>query len=148
MIKNVDISTVLTAVFEKDNYAFIKNQIECSDEVYIRNNVVKAVVFANGRNLADNIYTNPKKSKWLGVFDDEDNLIGLQLIEIIGKEIQLIVGEKRKSAKYNFFGQIINYIKETYSPELIYTFPFNDKLKEYYMSYGFVEDGNSLIMNL
>ena len=45
MIKNVDISTVLTAVFEKDNYVFIKNQIECLDEVYIKNNTVKAVVF-------------------------------------------------------------------------------------------------------
>lgn len=108
----------------------------------------KQLFFVNGRNLADNIYTNPKKYKWIGVFDNNDNLIGLQLIEITGKEIQLIVGEKMKSAKYDFFGQIINCIKETYSPELIYTFLFNNKLKEYYMNYGFTEDGNSLIMNL
>ena len=129
-IKYISTLDALDNIFCNDQFEFLKDAVIDSGEVETYKNYY---VLCRNRY---HIYTDLKNKdyEWLGIYDD-DMLIGLQLINIQEDEIELVIAQKIKGK--SVFKYILDYVYREYSKPII-TFPLNDKLKEYYMSFGFV----------
>ena len=129
-IKYISTLDALDNIFCNDQFEFLKDAVIDSGEVEAYKNYY---VLCRSRY---HIYTDLKNKdyKWLGIYD-EGELIGLQLINIQEDNVELVIAQKIKGS--SVFKCILDYVYQEYNKPII-TFPLNDKLKEYYMSFGFV----------
>ena len=86
-------------------------------------------------------YINEKDYLWIAGYD-ENKLCFLQFIhKPVRNRLELVVAQKKTTVKSsNWFNGVVEYVKTMY-PNLrsITTLPMNDKLKEYYKSFGFAD---------
>ena len=84
-------------------------------------------------------YIDEKEYFWIGGYDD-DKLCFLQFVQKPKwNHLELVVAQKKENIKAkNWFNGVVEYVKFLY-PKLksITTLPINDKLKDYYKTFGF-----------
>ena len=155
MVKIIYTLDALDNIFKTNNFNFLKEHILDSEEISLISKNNYAINYLNGKNLKNNLYSDldiNSTLKWLGIFNNDNSLIGLQLINISNHFIELIIIEKNNKIKTNnsIFQEVIEFCKSNYNMSII-TFPENDKLKEYYKSFGFIDYSNMdnyIILNI
>lgn len=120
----------------KKTWEFLYNAIECSHEV----------IEEDGEIYFDDhfdklYYINDKEYAWIAGYADK-KICFFQLVKRpVKNSVELVIAQKRHNTQTkDWFNNILEYIKQLY-PELRYmtTFPMNDKLKDHYKKFGFVD---------
>ena len=85
MVKIIDTLDALDNIFKTNNFNFLKEHILDSEEISLISKNNYAINYLNGKNLKNNLYSDldiNSTLKWLGIFNNDNSLIGLQLINI------------------------------------------------------------------
>ena len=136
-IKDINTYKVINKVINTNNYPILKEHFT-SEEI----DEDGMIIYINGKNTANNIYTNVEKNskyKWV-ILTNNKKEIALQLLEFNSEyEITLVIAERSKNIKdeKETFGKILKCVIEKYNLKKIYTFALHNKLKDKYISYGF-----------
>lgn len=143
MVKSIKTLLALDEIFYTNNYEYLQEQIFDAEEVEFTDNEYE-IILKNNKNFNKNLYTDISENSslvWLGIYDENEILSGLQLIDIQDDYIELIVIAKNTNHNVNFsiFDDVIKYCKETYKRNII-TFPLNDALKHFYKKFGFTDN--------
>lgn len=123
----------------KNAWDFLYSFVSDSEEVEEDESGKLYFIYWNGKNNDKNFYTNEEKFFWIAGYDDGK----LCFLQLMGREsgvhLDLVVAQKRKRVTTeNCFGNLIDFIKDTYKKtKYLSTFPMNKTLEAYYKSKGF-----------
>lgn len=143
--------TALREIFRhKNSWNFLLSFIQSYDEIEESEIGEIEFVYYDGKSLDKNLFSNDKDFFWIAGFDENRRLCFLQLMHKCSKpHLELVVAQKRKtSAEENLFGNLIEFIRNTYDAKYLSTLPINDRLKEYYKANGFYDWKNELRLDL
>ena len=135
--KPIETYDAIVEIFKnKKNWDLLHECIENSKEVIEKNGEIYF-----DTDYDELYYINDKDYIWIGGYEDE-KLCFLQLIhKPVRNRLELVVAEKKSTVKTkNWFKMLVDYVEELY-PKLksIITLPMNDKLRDYYKTFGFVD---------
>jgi hypothetical protein len=148
-IEDINIIDILKNMYIGD-YEIIREHIEDAEEIDESCNII----YVNGKNTADNVYTNIEKEspyKWI-ILKNNGKDVAIQLLKFITSDIiELIIAERSINAyqEEQTFKKIIDNIISKYNPKELRTFALTDRLKQHYINYGFkLDNKNQLILKV
>lgn len=125
----------------KNAWSFLLDFVEASEEIDFDDAGNIVFVYCDGKSTKNNYFTNEDLYCWVAGFEG-DNIVFLQLIRRWSKfHFELVIAQKKKNSEAsNLFGQLVEYVKDTYvKAKYFSTFPMNDRLREYYKLSGFYD---------
>ena len=119
----------------KKTWGFLYDAVEYSNEVFEEDD---EIYFNYSHDKL--YYINEEDYFWVAGYDN-GKLAFLQFINYANEShFDLVIAQKKSSIKTkDYFGNLINWLSNTFSVKYLTTFPMNDHLKEYYINHGFRE---------